>query len=102
MDSALIISYSEKSAEYLEKILNEASVADITTVSNAGEARRLLLEKDFDLCIINAPLPDEFGGNIAVNIAANGISEVILIVNPNILMRFRKVEDFGVITTANP
>lgn len=45
MDSALIISYSEKSAEYLEKILNEASVADITTVSNAGEASASCLKR---------------------------------------------------------
>ncbi len=87
----------------MEKILNEASVADITTVSNAGEARRLLLEKDFDLCIINAPLPDEFGGNIAVNIAANGISEVILIVKSEYFDEIsEKVEDFGVITIAKP
>lgn len=103
MDSALIVSYSEKSTEYLERILAEAFVTNITTISNAGEARRLLLEKDFDLCIINSPLPDEFGANLAANIADKGISQVILIVrSENFDEISHKVEDYGVITIAKP
>jgi len=103
MDSALIVSYSEKSTDYLIQVLTEASVTDITTVSNAGEARRLLIEKDFDLCIINTPLPDEFGGNLALNIASKGISEVILIVKSEHFDEIsEKVEDYGVITIAKP
>lgn len=103
MDSALLVSYSEKSTVLLTKILNEASVTNITTVSNAGEARRLLIEKDFDLCIINTPLPDEFGGNLALNIIAKGISEVILIVkSENFDEISEKVEDYGVVTIAKP
>jgi response regulator NasT len=103
MDSALIISYSEKSTAYLTKILTEALVTNITTISNAGEARRFLVEKDFDLCIVNAPLPDEFGSELAVDISAKGISEVILIVKAEYFDEVSdKVEDFGVITIAKP
>jgi len=103
MDSALIISYSEKSVSYLTEVLTEAAVSNITTVSNAGEARRLLIEQDFDLCIINAPLPDEFGEKLACNIAAKGISEVILIVKADLYEEISaKTEDFGVITISKP
>jgi len=103
MDSALIISSSEKGTEYLVRLLNEASVTNITTVTSAGEARRLLLEKDFDLCIINTPLPDEFGGNLAVSIASSGLSEVILLVKSEYLDEIsEKVENYGVITIAKP
>lgn len=103
MNSALIISYSEKSINYLTDILHEASVDNITTISNAGEARRLLIEKDFDLCVVNAPLPDEFGENLARNIATKGISEVILLVKADIYEDVAaKTEDFGVITIAKP
>jgi len=103
MDSALVVSYSEKSTAYLKQVLNEALISNITTIPNAGEARRLLVEKDFDLCIINTPLPDEFGGNLAVNIAVKGISEVILIVKAEYFDEVsEKVEDFGIITIAKP
>jgi len=103
MDSALIISYSEKSIDYLTKVLNEASVTNITTINNAGEARRLLIEKDFDLCIVNTPLPDEFGGNLALNIAVKGISQVILIVKSELYDDIsEKVEDYGIITISKP
>lgn len=103
MDSALIISYSDKSAVCLAEILKEASVANITTLSNAGEARRMLVEKDFDLCIVNTPLPDEFGESLARNIAAKEISEVILIVKSDLFDEVSdRVEECGVITIAKP
>ena len=103
MDSALIISYSEKSIAYLTNLLEEASVSNITTVCNAGEARRILVEKDFDLCIINSPLPDEFGESLACNIAEKEISEVILIVKAELFDEIsEKVEEYGVITIQKP
>jgi len=103
MDSALIISYSAKSAAYLAEILREASVTDITTISNAGEARRLLIEKDFDLSIVNAPLPDEFGESLARNIAEKETSQVILIVKAELFDEVSdRVEEYGVITIAKP
>lgn len=103
MDSALIISNSEKSIIYLTEVLKKAAVTSITNISNAAEARRLLIEKDFDLCIINAPLPDEFGESLARNIASKGISEVILIVKAEVYDEVSaKTEDFGVITISKP
>lgn len=103
MDSALIIAYTEKSVTYLTEILAEASVADITTATNAGEARRMLIEKDFDLCIINAPLFDEFGESLARDIAAKETSEVILIVKAELFDEVSdRVEEYGVITIAKP
>lgn len=103
MDSALIISHTEKSITYLTSVLKKAAISNITTVSNAGEARRLLITKDFDLCIINAPLPDEFGERLAYDIASKGISEVILIVKTELYDAMTaKTEDFGIITIAKP
>jgi AmiR/NasT family two-component response regulator len=103
MDSVLIISYSKKSIAYLTDILSEAFVTNITTISNASEARRILIEKDFDLCIVNAPLPDEFGERLARNIAEKEISEVILIVKAELFDEVSdRVEEYGVITIAKP
>jgi len=103
MESALIISYSKKVAESLTEMLAQASVIDITTISNGGEARRMLIEKDFDLYIVNTPLPDEFGESLALDIASKGINVVILIVKAELFDEVSKrVEDYGVITIAKP
>jgi len=103
MDRVLIISYSQKSVASLTQVLQEAHLSNITTVSRAGEAMRLLIEKDFDLCIVNAPLPDELGESLAINIANKGISEVILIVKSELYDEVSaKTEDFGIITIAKP
>jgi len=103
MDRALIISYSAKSIEYLTRILQEASVSDIASVSHAGEARRILIDKDFDLCIVNASLPDEFGINLARDIAVKSGSQVILIVKSELYDEVsNKVEEYGVITVEKP
>lgn len=103
MDSALIVSYSENSTAFLCKVLAEASVTDIATITNAGEARRLMIEKDFDLYIVNAPLPDEFGESLARSIAMKGIGEVILIVKAELFDEVSdRVEESGVITIAKP
>jgi AmiR/NasT family two-component response regulator len=103
MDSALIISCSGKSADCLAEILKEASVTDITTISSATEARRMLMEKDYDLCIINTPLSDEFGENLARYIAAKKLCVVILIVKAEICEEVSgKVEKDGILTISKP
>lgn len=103
MNSALIISYSKKGVEYLTEILAEASVANITAVSTASEARCMLKEKEFDLCIINTPLPDEFGESLACEIAEKQTSEVILIVKSELFDKVSsRVEKHGVITITKP
>ena len=103
MESALIVSHSMKFADSLAEMLAQASVIDITTISNGGEARRMLIEKDFDLYIVNTPLPDEFGENLALNFASKGTSVVILIVKSELYDEIsERVEDYGVITIAKP
>jgi response regulator NasT len=103
MDSALIVSSGEKSIAFLTEILGQASVAKIVTASTAGEARRYLVNNECDLCIVNAPLPDEFGHNLAMNIASEGMTEVILLVKAELYDEVSdKTEDCGVITVSKP
>lgn len=103
MDSILIISSSKKGTTFFTEVLSQNSYEEIVTVTNGGEARRLLVEREFDLCIINAPLIDEFGDEFAKNIVSNGIGQVILIVNINIYDEIsNKVEEQGVITISKP
>ena len=84
-------------------MLNKAGIGKIAIVTTAGEARRFLVENDFDICIINAPLKDEQGERLAQNIADKGVPGVILCVKTEIFDEVSaSVEDYGVITVAIP
>lgn len=103
MDSILIVSSSKKGMSFFTEVLSQNSYGEIVTVTNGGEARRLLVERDFDLCIINAPLIDEFGDEFAKDIVSNGIVQVILVVRTDIYDEVsERVEELGVITIAKP
>lgn len=103
MESALIVSYSEKTANSIAQVLTEAAIKRVTTLSSAAEARRVLINADFDLCIVNAPLPDESGEDFARHVAGTGICEVILMVKAELYDEVAsRVEDYGVITISKP
>ena len=70
MESALIISSKDKILDFLLETLNSASVKQIVTLQSCQEARRLLLERDFDLVIVNAPLHDETGEDLSRHITS--------------------------------
>ena len=61
MGRALIVSAGANSNEYLSARLAELGYPRPLIVPSGSEARRRLLESDFELVIVNAPLPDEFG-----------------------------------------
>jgi len=103
LESALIVSYSKKSHDFFADMLHSVSCHNIVTTATGGEGRRLLLERDFDLCIINAPLSDEFGESLSKYISAKGVCQVILIVNASHYEEVSNmVEDYGVMTVSKP
>jgi response regulator NasT len=103
MDSALIVSQGEKGVAFLTEMLTLAVVSNVSAVQTAEEARRHLLDMDYDLCVILAPLPDESGVRLAENIAGKGLSEVILIVKAEQFEEVSgQVEDRGVLTVSKP
>ena len=71
LDSVLIVSSSNKAREFFIEVLSQNSYGEVVTVTNGGEARRLLVERIFDLCIINSPLIDEFGDEFAKDIVSS-------------------------------
>lgn len=103
MESALIVSGTEKSTSFFHEMLIAASCNQIVALQSCGEARRQLLERDFDLVIINAPLRDESGENLSRHIAADGISQAILVVKAEYFDAVSAVcEDDGVLVVAKP
>lgn len=103
MESALIVSCSDKGTAFFTELLGAASVPRIVTLRSCGEARRHLLDHSFDLIIVNAPLGDETGEAFARCSAAKGASQVILVVNSELFDAVSAVcEGDGVLTVAKP
>ena len=103
MDSVLLISSSEKSTAFFTELLKALPVNKIVNVPTCGEARRALLDFYFDLCIINAPLLDETGEELAIYIASKWTCQVILVVKSMCFEAISaNVEDTGVITVSKP
>ena len=103
MESALIVSYTEKGTVFITEMLNSASIKQITALQSCGEARRLVLEREFDMVIINAPLRDESGESFSRHIASKGIAQVILIVKSEYFDAVSAVcEDDGVLVIPKP
>ncbi len=103
MNSALIISHSENGIDSIVKLLKIISCKKITTAKSIGEARRLISDSIFDLFIINSPVSNESGEELAKELVTNGLSQVIMIVKNDVYEYISgKVEDFGVITVSKP
>ena len=73
------------------------------TVGNVGEGRRALLERDYDIVIVNTPLPDEFGVNFAIDTGADTNSGVLLCINADLFEEVTdKCEEYGILTVSKP
>ena len=64
--SVLIVSAARKGAAYITELcFPRASLRHDNGAQLARGRRRLLLRRSYDLVVINAPLPDEFGHELA-------------------------------------
>ena len=102
-NSVLIVSSGPKVGALLTELLPPASFSPICTVPTAGEARRMLVDRRFDIAVINTPLPDDFGTQLAVEISEKQGCGVLLLVKAEIQEAVGlKVEDYGILTLPKP
>ena len=103
LSSVLIVSGSAKGVSFIKALLEPSAFSPITVVSNAGEAKRQLIAASFDIIIIDTPLSDEFGYELAVTMASDTQSGILLLVrNENYEHIANRVEVYGVFTVAKP
>lgn len=103
MERALIVCDAPKAADFYRNFLLQNNYRDVTTVGSGAEAKQLLVEKDYDVCVINAPLLTETGEALSIELAEKNICQVILFVKAEYIEAVtEQVEDFGVITVSKP
>lgn len=78
--SLLVVSSNQKFNKALSETIKPNLFWPLTYVKSVSEGRKLFFDKGFDLVLINAPLPDEFGESFATDISYKSESSVILLV----------------------
>ena len=98
----LVAGGNEKLCELLSEILPKNEYAFLPPAKTAGEVRRLTMDRSVDLVILNAPLKDEFGVQLAQDLAENNMG-VLLLTGSDVFEQVSyRVEQSGVITLAKP
>lgn len=98
----LVAGGNEKLCELLSEILPRNEYEFLVPAKTAGEVRRLTMDRSVDLVILNAPLKDEFGVQLAQDLAENNLG-VLLLTGSDVSEQVSyRVEQSGVITLAKP
>ncbi|MBQ9067173.1 MAG: ANTAR domain-containing protein, partial [Clostridia bacterium] len=101
--SVMVVSQTDKACEFLKKILPRDQFSPILSVNSAGEANRELITRSVDIVVINAPLKDDGGIELAINISEKYGLGVLLMVKSEIYDQVTyQVENYGVLTLARP
>ena len=101
--SILVVSVSDKIYDILPDLLKDRFHTHIHRASSVGEAKRIILLKDFDLLVVNAPLKDESGIDFAAGSAAENSAGVLLLINNEYYEQvLDKVMEYGVLTVSKP
>ena len=103
MAKALIVSAGNNANEYLAKHIAELGYTRPAMVASGGEARRQMDGKDFEVIIINTPLPDEFGHELGTDAVEKTDAGVILLTKTATAEQIAdKLQDYGVLVLGKP
>lgn len=98
----LIAGANDRTFDSLRELLPPDSYEAPLRAGSAGEVKRMLLETDVDLVILNAPLRDEFGTQLALNLAQDNLCVLMLVPAESFDAVCYKVEDEGILTLSKP
>ena len=104
LDKVLIISSNDNATNMIASLVKEAAHCSVSLVHTGVEARRIIGgNSDYDLVIINAPISDEFGNDLAEFVSDSSMASCIMIVKSDIADSVgEKLEDYGVAVLAKP
>lgn len=103
MALALIVSAGSNANEYLARHISELGYPRPVIVASGGEARRQIDGKEFEVIIINTPLPDEFGHELGVDAVEKSRAGVILLAKTGTSEQIApKMQEYGVLVLGKP
>lgn len=101
--SVLVVSASETFNGQMTSLLTESVYNPVHTAGSINAAQRKILERSYDLIIINTPLPDDFGVKFAIDVTSSTPSVVMLFVRSDLYPAvYSKICDYGVFSARKP
>lgn len=100
--SVLVVTGSDKIYDFMVDLLPQKEFYPVSRASTAGEARRILVSQMYDILVINTPLKDDFGIDLASDYADSPMC-VMLMVKEEIFEQVSyQVIDSGIVTIPKP
>ena len=99
----LVVSGTQKGADFIAELTDSALFCIRDNASCGAEARRKLMENDYHMVIINTPLGDEFGHELALRAVEKTGTGVVLLAKSELYEELgARLEDYGILTVAKP
>lgn len=98
----LVAGSGDRVFDFISELLPPDGFEPILRAGDAGEVRRMLLDTPVDIVIINTPLSDDFGVELALDLAEGTTGVLLLVKNELYDQVCYKVEDSGVLTLGKP
>ena len=103
IDNILIVSSQEQAIPTFVSLLKNEGCNNIGSVKNGNDAKRACLEKEFSLIIINTPLSDGFGDELALYLLKNTGAAVMLTVKNDLeVLTEKKLLPYGAFVLGKP
>ena len=101
--SVLVVSASEKFNSNIMALLPMTDYWPVSVVRSVSEAKRKLAEQDCDIVLVNAPLPDDFGLRLAIDVCNTSDAGVLMLVKSDLYNDiYSKAVEYGVMTLSKP
>lgn len=101
--SVLIVSDTEKFRSSLTSLLPESTFSPVVSVPDHASAKRAMLEREFDLALINGTHADDRAAKLAIDVCSEKSAVALLFVKRELYAEiYAKVSDFGVLTIPLP
>lgn len=101
--SVLVASAAQKFNAALSALLPETDYYPVRYVTSIAGARQALVERSFDLVLINAPVGDDMGTRFAIDVCREENTVALLLVREDIYLQiYEEVAEQGVFTLQKP
>lgn len=101
--AVLLVSAAQSFNSTIMNLLPMTDYWPVNTVDSVAAARRAMLERSYDIVIINAPLPDDFGSRLAIDVCSGSGAAALILVKSEIYNDvYSKVMEYGVFTLSKP
>lgn len=100
--SVLVVTGSDKIYDFMIDLLPSKEFYPVSRASTCGEARRLLVSQMYDILVINTPLQDDFGIELALDYTDSPMCIMLMVKDEIYDQVTYQVIDEGIVTISKP